>query len=328
MENPSPNYIARPRDHHHHHHHHHQEEPSDFNLNDWDLKATRISRHNTSSRRFSASNIRSFREDNRSFRSNFTVSSTASSPGYPFKALQARSGYVWECLSPEGFALNSKWSDAEKYISNPLSGQVPMECLSAKTLSARSFRNMMTNRITMSAPLIFSASSNLSYYSVQNNNKLASSNPHENVLQIPIPIQEKKVVGATRDVGVQSTPADLKSSSPSPASTPSIGERMTKRCGEESGESPHSNPKMKSEEEIGAKEETGDDEDDEEEEEEEEEGSSMRGSDEREKEDRRRSCRSRQVGCLSWMSKRKQRESHRRPARNIKVFLSHIRACS
>ncbi|KAI6691575.1 hypothetical protein NL676_028403 [Syzygium grande] len=322
MENQSPNYIARPRDHH---------QESDLNLKDWDLKAARISKHNTSSRRFSASNIRSFREDNRSFRSNFTISSTASSPGYPFrdeidpstysfstalKALQARSGYVWECLSPEGFALNSKWSDAEKYISNPLSGQVPMECLSAKTLSARSFRNVMTNRITMSAPLIYSAPSHPSYYSIQTNNKLASSNPQENVLQIPI--QEKKVARPTRDVGVQSMLADLKSSSPTPASTPSIGERMTKRCSEESRESSHSNSKMKSEEEAGANEETGD---------EEEEGSSMRDSDDREKEDERRTCRCRQVGCLSWMSKRKQRESHRRPARKIKVFLSHIRAC-
>ena len=72
-------------------------------------------------------------------------------------ALQARSGYnSWECLSPEGFALNSKWNEAEKYICNPLSGEVPMECLSAKTLSGRSFRNL-TNRITMSAPLVYSA---------------------------------------------------------------------------------------------------------------------------------------------------------------------------
>ena len=64
----------------------------------------------------------------------------------------------WECLSPEGLALNSKWNEAEKYICNPLSGEVPMECLSAKTLSGRSFRNL-TNRITMSAPLIYSSSS-------------------------------------------------------------------------------------------------------------------------------------------------------------------------
>lgn len=72
-------------------------------------------------------------------------------------ALQARVSYnSWECLSPEGFALNSKWNEAEKYICNPLSGEVPMECLSAKTLSGRSFRNS-TNRITMSAPLVYSS---------------------------------------------------------------------------------------------------------------------------------------------------------------------------
>ena len=57
---------------------------SEFNLNEWALKA-RISRENTSSRRFSASNIRSFREDARSFRSNITISSTASSPGYTLR---------------------------------------------------------------------------------------------------------------------------------------------------------------------------------------------------------------------------------------------------
>lgn len=56
----------------------------DFNLREWALKA-QISRENTNSRRFSASNIRSFREDNRSFRSQFTISSTASSPGYTIK---------------------------------------------------------------------------------------------------------------------------------------------------------------------------------------------------------------------------------------------------
>lgn len=70
-------------------------------------------------------------------------------------ALQARTIYnSWECLSPDGFALNSKWNEAEKYICNPLSGEVPMECLSAKTLSGRSFRNL-TSRITMSAPLVY-----------------------------------------------------------------------------------------------------------------------------------------------------------------------------
>ena len=55
-----------------------------------------------------------------------------------------------EWLTQEGFALNSKWNEAEKYICNPLSGEVPMECLSSRTLSSRSFRNLAT---TMSAPL-------------------------------------------------------------------------------------------------------------------------------------------------------------------------------
>lgn len=72
--------------------------------------------------------------------------------------MQARSVYKsWECLSPDGFALNSKWNEAEKYICNPLSGEVPMECLSAKTLSGRLFQNSTTNRITMSAPLVYSS---------------------------------------------------------------------------------------------------------------------------------------------------------------------------
>lgn len=65
---------------------HHEAAASDssrFNLREWALKARMISRENTNSRRFSASNIRSFREDTRSFRSNITISSTASSPGYP-----------------------------------------------------------------------------------------------------------------------------------------------------------------------------------------------------------------------------------------------------
>ncbi|KAJ6371087.1 hypothetical protein OIU77_001570 [Salix suchowensis] len=150
-----------------------RDEP-EFNLREWAFRA-QLSGENTTisrSRRFSGSNIRSFGEDARSFRSNITISSTASSPGYSLRdeidpstysftaalrALQARSGYynIWECSSPDGFALNSKWNEAEKYIRNPLSGEVPMECLSAKTLSGRSFRNL-TNRITMSAPLVYS----------------------------------------------------------------------------------------------------------------------------------------------------------------------------
>ncbi|MED6106079.1 hypothetical protein PIB30_001473 [Stylosanthes scabra] len=57
---------------------------SEFNLREWGMKG-RISRENTNSRRYSGSYMRSFREDTRSFRSNITISSTASSPGYPLK---------------------------------------------------------------------------------------------------------------------------------------------------------------------------------------------------------------------------------------------------
>lgn len=47
--------------------------------------------------------------------------------------------------------LHSKWNEAERYICNPLSGQVPVECLSAKALSGR-----YLGRIAMSTPLVFS----------------------------------------------------------------------------------------------------------------------------------------------------------------------------
>lgn len=64
-------------------------------------------------------------------------------------------------------------------------------------------------------------------------------------------IAESKMEGMTRDVGTQSTPPDLSSASPSPASTPSIMEGSSKRCeAEASGDSPNSNAKIKSEEEV------------------------------------------------------------------------------
>ncbi|KAK8546558.1 hypothetical protein V6N13_067766 [Hibiscus sabdariffa] len=254
----------------------------EFNLREWSVKA-RISRENTASRRYSASYIRSFGEDSRSFRSNITIYSTASSPGcclkdeidpstYSFttalKALQARTVYnTWECLSPEGFALNSKWNDAEKYICNPLSGEVPMECLSAKTLSGRSFRNI-TNRITMSAPLVYSHSS----CHIQTK---SSRTVPQDILQSPGPClklkarlmnislvallflhpkellfkpAEKKAGRSTRDVGTQSTLPDLSSGSLSPTSTPSILERALTRCGTETGDSTDSNTKSKADE--------------------------------------------------------------------------------
>ncbi|RDX61609.1 hypothetical protein CR513_60144 [Mucuna pruriens] len=227
-----------------------KQDDSEFNLTEWSVKA-RISRENSKSRRYSASYIRSFREDTRSFRSNITISSTASSPGYPFKveyfqpiawwctaALQARSAYKsWECLSPEGFALNSKWNEAEKYICNPFSGEVPMECLSAKTLSGRSFRNLTTNRITMSAPLVYS--------SRQIQTKPSSTCTQEEVaLQFNIP--EKRKEGMTRDAGTQSTPPSLSSSNPIIDLTPSIIKRPIKL----SENSLNSNTKTITEEEI------------------------------------------------------------------------------
>nr|GLL19244.1 junctional sarcoplasmic reticulum protein 1-like [Ipomoea trifida] len=315
--------------------HEHDEEP-DFNLTDWGLKA-KISRENTNSRRFSASYIRSFREDAKSFRSNLTISSTASSPGYnlkeeidpstysfttALKALQAKTVYSWEYMSPEGLALNSKWDEAEKYICNPLSGEVPMECLSAKTLSGRSFRQL-TSRITMSAPLIYPA-------------RQAAKPPMPPPLEInqphtPIPTQEKKI-GVTRDVGTQSTPPLPylgSSSSPSPAPTPSIEERSIKR---HASESPSSCAKPKSEEE--------------EEEETEElksgttrEEEEVTGRDElkektkAEKEKEKEKVRSsRQGGCLSWrsflwMRKRQRRREKHRPRKKNNIFLCPIHEC-
>ncbi|KAL8200472.1 hypothetical protein R6Q57_011811 [Mikania cordata] len=206
----------------------------DQDLKEWGVKAGMISRDNTMSRRFSTSRITSFKDEaSKSFRSNFTVSSTASSPGYSLKeeidpstysftnalkALQLRSINTWEYL-PDGFALNSKWNEAERYICNPLSGEVPMECLSSKTLmKGRSFRNI-TNRMTMSAPLIHHSSR------IQPQ-KLANIHP----IQDEHEAKENKIDGRLlmmmkRDVGIQSIVSE---SSPSPTSTPSIKERSIK----------------------------------------------------------------------------------------------------
>ncbi|KAI3679829.1 hypothetical protein L2E82_50938 [Cichorium intybus] len=172
---------------------------NDQDFKDLGVKARMISRDNTISRRFSSSRITSFREEAcKSFRSNFTISSTASSPGYTvkeeidpstysftnaLKALQLRSINTWEYLSPEGFALNSKWNEAERYICNPLSGEVPVECLSSKAL--------------------------------MNDETDVKENK----------IEERLIMMMKRDVGIQSK---LSESSPSPTSTPSIQERSIK----------------------------------------------------------------------------------------------------
>ncbi|XP_027926709.1 uncharacterized protein LOC114183778 isoform X1 [Vigna unguiculata] len=285
---------------------------SEFNLREWNVKA-RISRENTNSRRYSGSYMRSFREDTRSFRSNIAISSTASSPGYPLKdeidpstysfttalkALQARAAYnSWECSSPDGFALNSKWNEAERYICNPLSGEVPLECLSAKTLSGRSFRNSIS-RIAMSAPLVYS--------SKHIPTKPATYTQEEVALQFPNP--EKKKEGMTRDVGTQSTPPYLSSSSPSPASTPSIMERSKPQP----EDSPNSNAKTKSEEEVEVKD---------------EEIWETKETEREKKEWRKREeqlCKQ-QSGCFWWMRKKEKAERERERERRNNMFLTHFR---
>ncbi|XP_045818189.1 uncharacterized protein LOC123910944 [Trifolium pratense] len=236
-----------------------KQEDLDFNLTEWGMKSRIISRENTKSRRYSASIIRSFREDTKSFRSNITISSTASSPGYTLKdeidpstysfttalkALQARSVYKsWECLSPDGFALNSKWNEAEKYICNPLSGEVPMECLSAKTLSGRLFQNSTTNRITMSAPLVFSSRQ------IQKKAMASTYSFTKEDVALHFLSPEKENEEMTRDAYTQSSMLHcLSSSNPSTTLTPSIIEMSTNEDSTNSYDN-----KTKSEEEVEMK---------------------------------------------------------------------------
>ncbi|XP_014506742.1 uncharacterized protein LOC106766524 isoform X2 [Vigna radiata var. radiata] len=292
------------------------DDDSDFNFTEWGAKA-RISRENSKSRRYSASYIRTFREDTRSFRSNITISSTASSPGYPFKdeidpstysfttalkALQARSAYKsWECLSPEGFALNSKWNEAEKYICNPFSGEVPMECLSAKTLSGRSFRNSATNRITMSAPLVYSSRHMQTKPSSTFNNCIQE----ELALQFHIP--EKGKEGMTRDAGTQSTPY-LSSTNPITDITPSIIQRPIKL----SQNSLNSNTKTVTEEQMEEKKDKEEKWDTTKE--------RVREVNENVKKDEEDKVCQQSRGCFSWLRKKTQREKDN-------MFFTHFKLC-
>ncbi|KAM3252438.1 hypothetical protein P3L10_006508 [Capsicum annuum] len=314
-----------------------KQDDRDFNLREWALKA-KISRENTNSKRFSASYIRSFREDAKSFRSNIPISSTVSSPGYTLReeidpstysfttaleALQAKTIYSWEYMSPDGLALNSKWNEAEKYICNPLSGEVPLECLSAKTLSGRSFQHL-TSKITMSAPLIYPSQ----YHSTRQFHRKPPTRvvPHlpQHELQIQFPIKEKGRI--TRDVGTQSsTPGNyLSSKSPSPARTPSIEERSTKRC--VADDSPMTTPEVKSDEKVEVKE-TRQKED------------TKRNEEQLEEDQRNKSnnCKVKQQsrhGCLSWRSlcmRQKQQQQHKekKHSKSIKkkkkkTFICHI----
>ncbi|XP_019442787.1 PREDICTED: uncharacterized protein LOC109347407 isoform X2 [Lupinus angustifolius] len=295
-----------------------KQDDSEFNLTEWAIKA-RISRENTKSRRYSASYIRSFREDTKSFRSNITISSTASSPGYPLKdeidpstysfttalkALQARSGYRnFECLSPEGYALNSKWNEAEKYICNPVSGEVPMECLSAKTLSGRSFRSSTSNRITMSAPLVYSSTQ------IQTKPSNYSYTQQDVALQFHIP--EKKYEGMRKDAATQSTPPYLSSSTTSSILTPSIIDRSMKLSQDSTFS--HSKTKSHVQEEVKDKEtwETT------------KETTSKTENNEWRKKDNEQLCR--KSGCFSWIKKKKQRENERQ--RRTNIFLIHFKIC-
>ncbi|KAL9290066.1 hypothetical protein AtEden1_Chr3g0158071 [Arabidopsis thaliana] len=209
-------------------------EELEFNLREWARKS-HLTREDQSSRRFSASCIRSFQEDHKSCTTNVTISSTASSPGYSLKdeinpsnysftsalkALQAKSVYKknWDWLKPEGVELNSKWNEAEKYICNPLSGEVPLECLSSKTLNSRSFRNLSTKH----APLMILPSN-------YNLNNPRTVNPKVRIIHEdprspdPVLIQaDKKVVGSKRDV--VSAPGYVSAAKKTP-----IMERLTKR---------------------------------------------------------------------------------------------------
>ncbi|KAK4765946.1 hypothetical protein SAY87_007588 [Trapa incisa] len=220
----------------------------DFSLREWDLKASRVGRNTDSLKRFSTSSLKE--EVCPSFRSSITaISSSPSSPGYPLKALHAStSNKNYDCSSPEGFVLNSKWSDAEKYIRNPYSGQVPVECLLAS-----SFHNLH-RRITMSAPLVYSDKTRTSQI------KPTLTTARKSLFQIPI--EEKEVMGMKKDVEIESIEAETIKDHPSwissnntssnltRASTPSIRERMSKPLRTEREEMSNSSRKLKSAEEF------------------------------------------------------------------------------
>ncbi|XP_009799372.1 uncharacterized protein LOC107820732 isoform X1 [Nicotiana tabacum] len=321
----------------------------DFNLREWTLKA-KISRENTNSRRFSASYIRSFREDAKSFRSNISISSTASSPGYTLreeidpstysfttalKALQAKTVYSWEYMSPDGLALNSKWNEAEKYICNPLSGEVPLECLSAKTLSGRSFRQL-TSKITMSAPLIYPSQFQTPQFQTKPPIKVVPHlSTHENEVQIP---SKEKKSSITRDVGIQSSsPAYMSSKSPSPARTPSIEERSTKRCVADADDSPMTTPELKSEKLVEVKE-TRREEDTKRNGEQVEEMRNTSNNNYKGKQSSKSRYREIGAGCLSWRSLCMREKKHnstscksirrkKKKNNNNNIFLCHINGC-
>ncbi|OIT06401.1 PREDICTED: uncharacterized protein LOC109210929 [Nicotiana attenuata] len=315
----------------------------DFNLREWTLKA-KFSRENTNSRRFSASYIRSFREDAKSFRSNISISSTASSPGYTLreeidpstysfttalKALKAKTVNSWEYMSPDGLALNSKWNEAEKYICNPLSGEVPLECLSAKTLSGRSFRQL-TSKITMSASLIYPSQFQTRQFQTKPPIKVVPHlSTHE--IEVQIPSKEKKS-SITRDVGIQSSsPGYMSSKSPSPARTPSIEERSTKRCQADADDSPMTTPELKSEKVLVEVKETRREEDTKRNGEQVEEMRNTSNNNYKGKQSSKSRYREIGAGCLPWrslcMREKKHNSTSCKSIRKNNIFLCHINGC-
>ncbi|XP_057737983.1 uncharacterized protein LOC130955182 isoform X1 [Arachis stenosperma] len=291
--------------------------------------------NNTNPRRYSASYIRNIREDitttttTRSFRSNTTISSTASSPGYSFKdeidpsiysfntalkALQTRyCRSSWECLSPDGFALNSKWSEAEKYICNPISGEVPMECLSAKSLSGRSFRKpsstINTTIRVVSDPLVYSSRQIQTKPSIYSNIQ-EEEDDDDVALQFPNPEIKKEEMTIEAD-GTQNTTPYLSTSSGNSALTSCIPERSTKPYYEDSPNSIAIN-KSKEEVEMQGK----------------ETWEAIKESERRKNEYMKRDVQlCRRSGCFSWMKHNKRhRENNERRRKNTTSFI-HFKGC-
>ncbi|KAG9140398.1 hypothetical protein Leryth_018526 [Lithospermum erythrorhizon] len=233
-----------------------QDEP-EFDMNEW----YRIRRENTrrgNSRRYSASFVGTFREDeevvNKSFTPNFPISSTTSSPGYTMRALKAKNIYSWEPMSPEGrLALNSKWSEAERFICNPVSGEVPLECLSADSLRRLSGRSVhqFSSTVSISAP-------DLHPLPPCHLKLKPSITLHEDELKFHT--REEKIDSMKRDAGTEIPPLDnMESSNPSPV-TPSIKERAINHSGADSEDSLEYSEDIKFDVEVEMKEANDEDE--------------------------------------------------------------------
>ncbi|KAF3788962.1 hypothetical protein EJ110_NYTH19891 [Nymphaea thermarum] len=136
--------------------------------------------------------------------------------------------------------LNSKWDEAEKYISNPLSGEVPIQCLSscvtAETLTERAHDRPRSSvrSISKSAPL----PTPTSYERVEPHPVLTISEIKRVTFSGNAEVGQLKRRNGSwmRDVGTQITPLDCSSSSPSITSAPLEDERsesfrlMGRRC--------------------------------------------------------------------------------------------------